>query len=95
MKQGERGCQIYQDAEHTEIPAFKVDEVDPTGAGDAFCAAFTVALLEGKSPVEAGRFANAVGALAVGKKGPMEGVPTRADVTRFLDGAPEIRPLTS
>lgn len=84
LKRGAQGCRIYQGDAVVEAPGFAVEEVDPTGAGDSFCGAFTVALLEGKSLAEAGRFANAVGALAVGKLGPMEGAPTRAEVEQFL-----------
>ncbi|MCY3719770.1 MAG: carbohydrate kinase family protein, partial [Anaerolineaceae bacterium] len=59
-------------------------EVDATGAGDSFAAALTVALLEGMPLAQAGRFANAVGALAVTRIGPMEGSPTRAEVEAFM-----------
>ncbi|WP_323958664.1 carbohydrate kinase [Arthrobacter sp. JZ12] len=38
---------------HVELPFLEEDEVDPTGAGDAFIAALTVALLEGEEPVAA------------------------------------------
>ena len=61
-----------------------VTEVDPTGAGDAYSAAFVVALLEGLSPPQAARFANVVGALSVEKLGPMEALPTRAEVEHYL-----------
>jgi sugar/nucleoside kinase (ribokinase family) len=61
--------------------------VDPTGAGDSFCAGATVALLEGMSLAEMGRFGNAVGALAVTVKGPMEGAPTRGQVDALLFSA--------
>lgn len=84
LKMGGRGCRIYQGEEMREIPAYIVEEVDPTGAGDTFGAAFTVAMLEGMPLAEAGRFANAAGALAVTKKGPMEGAPTRAEVERMI-----------
>ncbi len=84
LKMGAQGCRIYEGDSVIEVPGFAVDEVDPTGAGDTFCAAFTVARLEGKSPAEAGHFANAVGALAVTKQGPMEGTPTRAEAEAFL-----------
>jgi sugar/nucleoside kinase (ribokinase family) len=85
LKMGGRGSRIYYQDEVVEIPGFAVQEVDPTGAGDSFSAAFTVAMLEGMPMAQAGRFANAVGALAVTKKGPMEGAPTRAEVQAFLD----------
>jgi sugar/nucleoside kinase (ribokinase family) len=84
LKMGAQGCRIYRGDEVVEAPGFQVDEVDPTGAGDSFCGGFTVAMLEGMGLAEAGRFANAVGALAVGKMGPMEGAPTRAEVEAFL-----------
>jgi sugar/nucleoside kinase (ribokinase family) len=67
-----------------DVPGFTVQEVDPTGAGDSFCAGFTVALLENMPLEEAGRFANAVGALAVTKLGPMEGAPSRQQVIEFI-----------
>lgn len=84
LKQGPQGCRIFQGDEDIEVCGFRVEEIDPTGAGDSFCAGITVGLLEGM-PLEAmGRFANAVGALAVTKKGPMEGVPTREQVENLL-----------
>jgi sugar/nucleoside kinase (ribokinase family) len=67
-----------------DVPGFAVQEVDPTGAGDSFCAGFTVALLENMPLEEAGHFANAVGALAVTQLGPMEGAPSRQQVMEFM-----------
>lgn len=84
LKAGVDGCRIYTGNESIAIPGFHVTEIDPTGAGDSFCAGITVALLEHMSLPDAGRFANAVGALAVTKQGPMEGVPDRATVDSFL-----------
>ena len=84
LKQGEQGCHIFSKDGDFHVPGFTVEEVDPTGAGDSFCGGLTVALLQGMSLREAGRFANAVGALAVTKKGPMEGAPTREAVERML-----------
>ena len=84
LKMGAEGCRIYQGGETITVPGFKVDEVDPTGAGDSFCAGFSVAMLEGMDLRQAGRFANAVGALAVTRLGPMEGAPTRQEVEAFL-----------
>jgi tagatose kinase len=85
LKMGAAGCRIYQGSLEITIPGFKVQEVDPTGAGDSFCAGFTVAVLEKMSLEKAGRFANAVGALAVTKLGPMEGAPTRQEVESLLN----------
>ena len=84
LKMGARGCRIFGRGNDIAIPSFPVEEVDPTGAGDSFCAGFTVALLDGLDLAAAGRFANAVGALAVTKKGPMEGAPWRREVEELL-----------
>ena len=65
---GERGVRIGGEI----VPAPRVDEVDPTGAGDTFAAAFTVAILRGAEPVEAARAAVPVAAEAVTRLGPME-----------------------
>lgn len=84
LKRGSKGCVLFTDQLRREIPAFKVTEVDPTGAGDAFAAGFVVALLRGMSAEEAARFASAIGALAVTKRGPMEGLPTLTEGQSFL-----------
>ncbi len=84
LKQGAEGCRVFTSATEFHAPGFSVTEVDPTGAGDSFCAGFTVGMLEGMSLPDAARFANATGALAVTKQGPMEGAPWRADVDAFL-----------
>ena len=69
------------------LPAFPVDAVEPTGAGDAFTAALISRLLA-KSwapPDEADvRFAAAAGALATTRPGALDGLPTRGDLDRFL-----------
>jgi sugar/nucleoside kinase (ribokinase family) len=93
LKQGESGCRVFTTGGDFAVPGFPVQEVDPTGAGDTFCAAFTVALLDelerGRPDlVAAARFANAAGALAVTRLGPMEGAPTRAQVLDLLQNAP-------
>lgn len=80
---GERGA-LYFDTEPKYIHSYKVTAIDPTAAGDAFVAAFTVATLQGKPPLEAIRFANAAGALATTKIGAQPSLPTIAEVTKFI-----------
>jgi len=84
LKQGPRGSRVFTGDMDFEVASFPVTEVDPTGAGDSFSAGFTVALLEGMELRDAARFANAVGALAVTLKGPMEGAPRRDEVNALL-----------
>ena len=84
IKQGSNGSTYYTAQEKQHVPAFHIDEVDPTGAGDCYCAGFLTGYLKGMSLQETAQLANAVGALAVSKKGPMEGAPTLDEVQNFL-----------
>jgi ribokinase len=73
--------------EDTLVPAIPTDVIDPTGAGDAFTAAFAVAVAEGQSPVEAVRFAVAAGSWAVRIAGAEPSMPTRDQVLQVLGQA--------
>jgi ribokinase len=64
-------------------PAFAVTPVDPTGAGDAFCGAFGVALAQGQPIARALRFANAAGALCATVAGAEPSLPRRGDVEQL------------
>ncbi len=66
------------------IPAFKVDVVDTTAAGDAFIGGLAAALLKGKSLEEAVRYGNASGALAATKFGAQPSLPTQDEVEQLL-----------
>ena len=69
-------------------PAFAVDMVDATGAGDCFNAAFLAADLRGKPLGEALAFACAAAAISVGAVGARSGLPTEAEVNQFLAHLP-------
>ncbi|MCE5216003.1 sugar kinase [bacterium] len=84
LKRGSAGCTLYASGEMVEVAAFKVDAVDPTGAGDCFDAGCVVGLLEGLPLEKVGRLANACGGLGATRKGPMEGASFRQDVDRFM-----------
>lgn len=77
---GERGAQLGE----THVPAFPAQPVDTTGAGDAFCAAFAVALAEGASDLDAVRRGCAAGAHMVEHEGVIPGLPTRAELEERL-----------
>jgi ribokinase len=66
------------------LPARKVEAVDSTGAGDAFCGALAAGLVEGLSFEESLKRANAAGAFAVTRMGAGPSMPTRAELDRFL-----------
>jgi len=73
---GEQGARIGAEV----VPAFPAHPVDTTGAGDAFCAAFAVALAEGASDLDATRWGCAAGAHMVEHPGVIPGLPTRAEL---------------
>lgn len=87
LKLGDRGCRLYSADEVVEVTARPVQPIDPTGAGDCFDAAVVVGLIEGLPLQEVGELANACGALATAKVGPMEGAARRADVEAFMAGS--------
>lgn len=87
LKRGADGC-IGRDAGGTTaLPAQKVEVVDPTGAGDCFCATFVTLMAAGQPLPLALARANASGALAVTKLGPMEGNSSLAEIDA-LRGTP-------
>lgn len=79
---GEKGCLYVK--ERLEVPGVKVDSVDTTGAGDAFCAGFISMILEKRPLEEALRFANAAGAVSTTKYGAMDSMPSRKEVELLL-----------
>jgi ribokinase len=62
----------------------RVETVDGTAAGDAFCAALVVSLLEGRGPEEALRRACAAGAIAVSRLGAQPSLPTASEIDEIL-----------
>lgn len=84
LKLGGEGvlCAAGNTFEH--VPAFPVEVVDTTAAGDAFGAAFAVAWLEHGDLARALRFASAAGALTVTKAGAQSSLPYRKEVEAFL-----------
>jgi 2-dehydro-3-deoxygluconokinase len=85
VKLGARGCAAAIDGERLTAPGFPVRQLDPIGAGDAFAAGYLAATLWGRSPLERLRTANAMGAFCVQNLGDYEGLPSRRELTAFLD----------
>jgi sugar/nucleoside kinase (ribokinase family) len=81
---GDQGALIVADGEVTRQPAFAVDVVDTTGAGDVFHGAFAFALSRGDDVRQATRFAAAVAALKCRKLGGRAGIPSLAETEALL-----------
>lgn len=84
-KRGAEGALVQrkQDATPLLVPGFTVDARLTVGAGDSFNAGFLYAIQQGKNPVEAARFANAVAALVVASAQGALGAPTLQQVEQF------------
>ncbi|HEX4029504.1 MAG TPA: ribokinase [Terracidiphilus sp.] len=86
LKRGAEGAYVAMAGGRAEwVKPFKVQAVDTVAAGDCFNGAFAVALLEGRDPWAAARFANAAAAIAVTRRGAQASMPSRADVDQFLE----------
>ena len=88
LKQGEEGCYIRTPDEELDIPAFPVQPVDGTGAGDAFVAGFLRGYLEGWPLEKTARFACATGGLATLEVGTTGGVRSMEETLAFMEAAP-------
>lgn len=89
---GEQGALLASAEGMERVPAAPVAQVvDTTGAGDAFNAAFAVALAEGKDPIEAVQWGCAAGAASVGRWGVVPSLPDRAELERILTDSREER----
>jgi len=84
MTLGAQGAQYVRRDGSGRIPAYQVDVVDTTGAGDAFNGGLAVALAEGKPLEQAIAFANAAAALCVTRPGAAASMATRAEVEALL-----------
>ncbi|MEE9514196.1 MAG: PfkB family carbohydrate kinase [Anaerolineales bacterium] len=79
ITEGSKGARIFWADEWRQIPAPLMDEIDPTGAGDIFAAAFFIHLNDGYSPWTAARFANHLAAFSVTRRG-IASVPRSTEV---------------
>jgi len=82
---GEEGCLCINKKGTFYQPAFKVNVVDTTGAGDAFHGAFLYGLLQKWDIKEIAKFSCAVAAINCTKLGGRSGLPTLEEVRKFMD----------
>jgi sugar/nucleoside kinase (ribokinase family) len=85
---GAEGCRVVTETESRNIPAFSVEVVDPTGAGDAFVAGVAWGMAQRWPWPEVGRFASAVGALACCSLGAQASLPSLEEVEKLLASSP-------
>jgi 2-dehydro-3-deoxygluconokinase len=86
LKAGERGAWYADGDQRGFCPSFPTTEIDPVGAGDAFCAGLISALLDGCSLPKAVTRGAALGALCVSTFGDYHGLPDRATLEAFITG---------
>ena len=86
LTMGKEGALVGAKGEIVHVNSPKVDPVDTTGAGDAFCGALAVAISSGENLQKAVVYANCAGALATTKIGAQEALPTREELEKFMKG---------
>lgn len=89
VKMGSKGAVLVSPTRKHYWPPFAVKAIDTTAAGDAFNAAFAVALAEGTSEDRAGEFATAAAACSVTKSGAQPSMPIRTAVDALLESRQE------
>ena len=83
VTEAERGARLYSASRCRRIPAFPAAEVDPTGAGDVFAAAFLARLAQTSDAIAAATFASCAASLSVEGPG-IEAVPDLAEIERRM-----------
>ncbi len=76
VTRGRRGARMYADGRVHDVPPVAANEVDATGAGDVWAAAFAIRLVETDDVTLAANFASVAAAMSVEHRG-MRGIPTR------------------
>ena len=84
ITRGEQGSMTVQEDNFFSMPAFSVDAVDTTGAGDVFHGGYIYGLLKGWDLRSTVRFASAIAAIKCMRMGGRTGIPRLNDVMEFL-----------
>lgn len=83
--EGEKGCYVVTPDTRFHVPAFSVDVLDTTGAGDVFHGAFLFGLLKGWDVKTIAQFSTAVSALKCTRLGGRRSIPEISEVIQFLE----------
>ena len=81
---GDAGAVVTSSQGEFHVPAFAVEAVDTTAAGDTFCGTLGVALAEQRPLKEAVRFASAAAALSVTRVGAQPSIPRRTEIEALI-----------
>lgn len=79
VTEAHQGVRLYWNGDVRRFRASEVNEVDPTGAGDVFAAAFFCRLFTTRDPWEAARFATQLATVSVTRPG-LSGIPTAEEI---------------
>ena len=85
---GAQGSYVAASGVSEWIPAFKVEAVDTTAAGDIYCGCLAVALSEDRTLAGSARFAAAAAAISVTRLGAQPSAPFRNEIDAFLNRQP-------
>jgi len=83
MTEADAGCVLYWNGDRRRFRAPDVHEVDATGAGDVFAAAFFIRLFKTRDPWEAARFATLIASRSVTRVG-LDGIPTLQEIQESM-----------
>ena len=83
VTEGEAGAVLYWNGDRRRFRPPQMTELDSTGAGDIFAAAFFIRLFTTRDPWEAGRFATKLAALSVTRAG-LDGIPNQKEINECL-----------
>ncbi|GAC1447139.1 MAG: ribokinase [Ktedonobacterales bacterium] len=84
LTRGAEGALLAEGTTIQHVPAFRVQAVDTTAAGDAFIGSLACELARGHTPQEAAHYASAAAALSVQRMGAQASLPTATAVLEFL-----------
>lgn len=83
VTEGKEGSRVYWNGDARRFSALRVTEIDSTGAGDIYAAAFFIRLHQTHNPWEAARFATALASYSITRYG-LEGIPTQEEINECM-----------
>jgi sulfofructose kinase len=81
---GHHGALALDGDRAIHVPAFRINPIDTTGAGDVFRGGFIYGYLQGWPTEQVLRFANAAAAVSCTRLGALAGVPDLGEVETML-----------